>query len=144
MCTVKGGKNGSNTFGEGWGTFPPTPPKGRIWGDLGGEAAGGDDLLLLWSGRSEGKKGRVGEQRPARALDIGLVAPARMAYRPEPRLCQTATSTSDDCPSPTAPRCAFASAACPLSSPLIDLQEQSITASFSSEIPATTVSSRRK
>ena len=38
MCMVKGGKNGSNTFGEGWGTFPPTflPPKGRIWGDGGG------------------------------------------------------------------------------------------------------------
>jgi len=38
MCTVKGGKNGSNTFGEGWGTFPPTfpHPKGRIWRDLGG------------------------------------------------------------------------------------------------------------
>ena len=71
----------SNIFGEGWGTFPPTfpPPKGRIWRDLGGGAAGGDDLLLLWSGRSEGKKGRVGEKRPARAHDIGLVTPARMA-----------------------------------------------------------------
>ena len=81
MCKVKGGKNGSNTFGEGWGMFPPTspPPKGRIWGDLGGGAAGGDELLLLWSGRSEGKKGRVREKRPARAQDIGLVAPARMA-----------------------------------------------------------------
>ena len=81
MCTVKGGKNGSNTFGEGWGTFPPTSnqPKGRISRDLGGGAAGGDDLLLLLSGRSEGKKGRVGERRPARAQDIGPVAPARMA-----------------------------------------------------------------
>ena len=81
MCTVKGGKNGSNTFGEGWGTFPPTfpPPKGWIWRDLGGGAAGGDDLLLLWSGRSEGKKGRVGEKKPAWAQDIGLVGPARMA-----------------------------------------------------------------
>ena len=82
MCTVKGGKNGSNTFGEGWGNVSPNsplPPKGRIWGDLGGGAAGGDDLLLLWSGRSEGKKGRVGEKRPARAQDIGLVAPVRVA-----------------------------------------------------------------
>ena len=74
MCKVKGGKNGSNTFGEGWGMFPPTspPPKGRIWGDLGGGAAGGDELLLLWSGRSEGKKGRVGEKRPARARILAL------------------------------------------------------------------------
>ena len=81
MCTVKGGKNGSNTFGEGWGMFPPNSnqPKGRISRDLGGGAAGGDDLLLLWSGRSEGKKGRVGERRTARAQNIGLVAPARMA-----------------------------------------------------------------
>jgi len=87
MCTVKGGKNGSNTFGEGWGTFPPTfpHPKGRIWRDLGGGAAGGDHLLLLWSGRSEGKKGRVGEKRPARSLDNGLVAPARMARQGGPR-----------------------------------------------------------
>ena len=81
MCTVKGGKNGSNTFGEAWGTFPPTfpHPKGRIWKDLRGGAAGADDLLFLWSGRGEGNKGRVGERRPARAQDIGLVAPARMA-----------------------------------------------------------------
>ena len=47
-----------------------SPPKGRIWRDQGGGVAGSDDLLLLWSGRSEGKKGRVGEKRPA---------PARMA-----------------------------------------------------------------
>ena len=54
--------------------FSPTflPPKGRIWRDLGGGAAGGDDLLLLWSGRSEGKKGRVGEKRPARARILAL------------------------------------------------------------------------
>ena len=32
----------------------------------------------LWSGWSEGRKGRVGEKGPA-AQDIGLVAPARMA-----------------------------------------------------------------
>ena len=66
--------------GKGGERFPQLPPpKGRIWGDLGGGAAGGDELLLLWSGRSEGKKGRVGEKRPARAQDIGLVAPSRMA-----------------------------------------------------------------
>ena len=63
MCTVKGEKNGSNTFGEGWGTFPPTsPPKRRIGGGSGG-AAGGVALDALCSGRSEGKKGRVGEKR---------------------------------------------------------------------------------
>ena len=78
MCMVKGGKNESNTFGEGWGMFPPTPPKRRIWGGRGG-AAGGDALEEVWSGRSGGKKGRVGEKRPARTQDIGLVAPARMA-----------------------------------------------------------------
>ena len=84
MCTDKGGKNGSNIFGEGWGTFPPTPPQGRIWGDLGGRrpAAALDEL---WAGRREGKKGRVGGRRPARAQDIGLVAPARMARQGGPR-----------------------------------------------------------
>ena len=40
--------------------------------ELGGGAAGGDDLLLLLSGRSEGKKGRVGEKRPARARILAL------------------------------------------------------------------------
>ena len=79
MCMVKAGKNGSNTFGEGWGTFPPTPPNagfGGIWGGGGGRRR---PLDALWSGWSEGRKGRVGEKRPARAQDIGLVAPARMA-----------------------------------------------------------------
>ena len=71
---------GAIPSGKGGERFPQLPPpKGRIWRDLGGGAAGGDDLLLLWSGRSGGKKGRVGEKRPARAQDIGLVAPARMA-----------------------------------------------------------------
>ena len=78
---VKGGKNGSNTFGEGWGTFPLTfpPPKRRIWGGPGGAASGGVALDALCSGKSEGRKERVGEKRPARAQDIGLVAPSRMA-----------------------------------------------------------------
>ena len=39
---VKGGKNGSNTFGEGWGTFPPLPPQ---MPDLGGGGAAGGDAL---------------------------------------------------------------------------------------------------
>ena len=47
---------------------------GGIWG--GRPAATPDEL---WSGRSQGKKGRVGERRPARAQDIGLVVPALMA-----------------------------------------------------------------
>ena len=95
MCIVKRGKNGSNTFGEGWGTFPPTPPQRPDLGDLGGGAAGGDDLLLLWSGRSEGKKGRVGEKRPARARILALsrqparrdrlVAPVHVARQGGPR-----------------------------------------------------------
>ena len=81
MCTVKGEKNGSNTFGEGWGTFSPTfpPPKRRIWGGSGGAVAGGVALDALCSGRSEGRKERVGEKRPARAQDIGLVAPHALA-----------------------------------------------------------------
>ena len=78
MCTVKGEKNGSNTFGEGWGTFYPIPPPKAGFGGIrgGGRRRPLDDL---WAGRSEGKKGRVGEKEPARAQDIGLVAPARMA-----------------------------------------------------------------
>ena len=73
---VKGGRNRRNTFGEGWGTFPPTPPPNAGFGGIWG---GRRPLDELWSGRSEGKGGRVGEKRPARAQDIGLVAPARMA-----------------------------------------------------------------
>ena len=44
--------------------------------DLGGSR--GATLDALWSGWSEGRKGRVGEKGPA-AQDIGFVAPARMA-----------------------------------------------------------------
>ena len=73
---------GAIPSGKGGERFPH--PKGRIWRDLGGGAAGGDHLLLFWSGRSEGKKGRVGEKRPARSLDNGLVAPARMARQGGP------------------------------------------------------------
>ena len=71
---------GAIPSGKGGERFPQLPPPKRP--DLegsGGGAAVGDELLLLWAGRSEGKKGRVGEKRPARAQDIGLVAPARMA-----------------------------------------------------------------
>ena len=74
---VKGGKNRSNTFGEGWGTFPPTPPPQTP--DLGGWGRRRRPLDTLWSGWSEERKVRVGEKRPARAQDIGLVAPARLA-----------------------------------------------------------------
>ena len=80
---VKGGKNESNTFGEGWGTFPPTPPPktpdlGGIWG------GGGDALEEGCSGRSEGKKGRVGEKGPARAQNK-IVAPVHVARQGGPR-----------------------------------------------------------
>ena len=72
---------GAIPSGKGRERFPQlqTNQKARFRGIWGGGAAGGDVLLLLWSGRSEGKKGRVGEKRPARAQDIGLVAPSRMA-----------------------------------------------------------------
>ena len=63
-------------FGKGGERFLPLPPpKRRIWGgDLWGDALG-EPLV----GSSEGKKGRMGEERPERAQDIGLVAPSRMA-----------------------------------------------------------------
>ena len=68
MCMVKGGKNESNTFGEGWGTFLPTPPpKMTDLRGLWGAAAGGDALGGARVGRSEGKKGTVGDQGLARA-----------------------------------------------------------------------------
>ena len=80
MCMVKGGKNESNTFGEGWGTFLPIPPPKMtdlrgIWG----AAAGGDALGGPLVGWSERKKGRVGEKGLPWAHDIGFVAPALMA-----------------------------------------------------------------
>ena len=56
-----------------------SPQKIRIWEDLGGQRPAASPFLQLWSGRSEGKKGRVGEKRPARAQNIGLIASARMA-----------------------------------------------------------------
>ena len=80
MCLVKEGKNESNTFGEGRGTFPHTPPQTPDLGGIGGgEGRGGDALGEPLVGSSEGKKERMGEERPAQAQDIGLVAPSRMA-----------------------------------------------------------------
>jgi len=79
---VKGGKNESNTFGEGWGMFPPTPSPLPQNAGFGGYLGGGGRRRRLGAalvGMSEVKKRRVGEKRPARAQDIGLVAPALMA-----------------------------------------------------------------
>ena len=73
---VKEGENRGNTFREGWGTFPP-PQNAGFGGDLGGAAAGGDPGHAL-VGVDRGKERECGEKRPARAQDIGLVAPARM------------------------------------------------------------------
>ena len=93
---VKEGKNGSNTFGEGWGTFPPTPPpKGRIWGDLGGGAAGGDPWTSSGRGGVRERKGgwgRGGRHGP-RTLALSrqpawrdrLVAPVHVARQGGPR-----------------------------------------------------------
>ena len=53
---VTEGKNGSNTFGEGRGTFPPIPPPNAGFGGM-----------------------------PARAQDIGLVAPVLVARQGGPR-----------------------------------------------------------
>ena len=78
---VKERENRSKTLGEGWGTISSTSPhaKRRILGGFGWAAAGGGALEGVQLGHKEGKKGRVGEKRLARAQDIGLVAPARMA-----------------------------------------------------------------
>ena len=64
---------------KGGERFPQLSPPQKA--GFGGIRGGGRRRPLddLWAGRSEGKKGRVGERRPARAQDIGLVAPARMA-----------------------------------------------------------------
>ena len=70
MRAIPSGKGGERS---------PHPPKRRIWGDLGGGGGRRRPLDALWSGWSEGRKERVGEKRPARAQDIGLVAPARLA-----------------------------------------------------------------
>ena len=97
---VKGGKNGSNTFGEGWGTFPPTfpPPKVRIWRDLGvGRPAA---TTCCCSGRGgvrerKGGWGRRGRRGP-RILALSrqpawrgrLVAPVHVARQRGPRQSQ--------------------------------------------------------
>ena len=90
MCTDKGGKNGSNTFGEGWGTFPPTPPPKRP--DLGGSGVGRPAATTCCcSGRGgvrerKGGWGRRGRRGP-RTLALSrqpawrdrLVAPVHVA-----------------------------------------------------------------
>ena len=71
---------GAIPLGKGGERFPPLSTSKTP--DLGGGIWGGGrrrPLDALWSGWSEGRKGRVGEKRPARAQDIGLVAPARLA-----------------------------------------------------------------
>jgi len=79
--------------GKGGERFPPQNAGFR--GDLGGTASGGDALEEGYSGRSEGKKGRVGEKRPARARILALsrqpawrdrlVAPMHVARQQGPR-----------------------------------------------------------
>ena len=78
---VKGGKKLEQYLRGRVGNVSPhfspskTPDLGGFWG----AAAGGVALYALCSGRTEGRKERVGEKRPARAQDICLVAPARLA-----------------------------------------------------------------
>ena len=55
-----------------------SPQKIRFWRGSGGWRRPAATLDALWSGWSEGRKGRVGEEGPT-AQDIGLVAPAHMA-----------------------------------------------------------------
>ena len=94
---AKGGKNGSNTFGEGWGTFPPTFPPSKT-PDLGG-SGGRRPAAAPWtrSGRGgvrEGKRGwgRRGRRGP-RTLALSrqpawrdnIVAPVHVARQGGPR-----------------------------------------------------------
>ena len=65
MYMVKGGEKRANTFGEGWGTFPPTPPPQKT-PDLGGiwaAAAGGDALGGGLVGSGAGKERKGGGER---------------------------------------------------------------------------------
>jgi hypothetical protein len=70
---------GAIPSGKGGEGFPPLFPLKTP--DLGGSGGRRPTATLdaLWSGWSEGRKGRVGEKGLARAQDIGLVAPARLA-----------------------------------------------------------------
>ena len=69
---------GAIPSGKGGERFPQLPPKAGFGGILGEAAAGGDPWTSSGQGGvREGKEG--GGRRPARAQDIGLVAPARMA-----------------------------------------------------------------
>ena len=71
---------GAIPSGKGGERFPPLfPLQNAGFGGGSGGAAGGVALDALCSGRSEGRKERVGEKRPARAQDIGLVAPHALA-----------------------------------------------------------------
>ena len=70
---------GAIPSGKGGERFPVLfPLKNLILGGSGGWRRLPATLDALWSGWSDGRKGRVGERGPG-ALDIGLVAPARMA-----------------------------------------------------------------
>ena len=64
---------GAIPSGKGGERFPPLFPSKtpNLGGDLGG-AAGGVALDALCSGRTEGRKERVGEKRPAWAQTLAL------------------------------------------------------------------------
>jgi len=66
---------------KGGERFPQLPPQRPDLEGSGGWGGRRRPLDALWSGWSEGRKGRMGEKRPARAQDIGLVAPARLAQQ---------------------------------------------------------------
>ena len=74
---------------------PNSPPKGRIWGDLGGAAAGGDPWTTSGRGRVRQRKGEWGRggRRGPRTLVLSrqpawrdrLVAPVQVARQGGPR-----------------------------------------------------------
>ena len=76
---------GAIPSGKGGERFPQLPPPKAGFGGIWGGGGRRRPLEELWSGRTEGKKGRVGERRPARAQDIGLVAPVHAARQGRPR-----------------------------------------------------------
>ena len=80
MHTVKRLDIRGNTFEEGWGTIPRTfPPKKSDFGGIWGVAAPAGDPGRVVVCVERGKEREGGGRRPARAQDIGPVAPARMA-----------------------------------------------------------------
>ena len=105
MYMVKGGEKRANTFGEGWGTFPPTsPPPNAGFGGVWAAAAGGDALGggLVGSGAGKEREGG-GEETgagpghwPCRASPHGATGLSRQCMRRD-RLSHVSASVAERC-----------------------------------------------